>query len=172
MILSLVLLLASAERVVLVDELVRVPPSQWQAVDFALKQRPATIECKFRVERGPSGVRVALLDRREARRFRAREPHRVILSTGFQKSGGFRYNSGVGDYSLVIDNRLEGRGPAEVRLEVTLSFGGQAQPQVQELSSTRRTVVILVSLLLFAAIAVPAVRRLHRAFQSPVPSDP
>jgi hypothetical protein len=163
MILSLVLLLASAQRVVLVDELIRVPASQWQAVDFALNQRPATIECQFRVERGSSGVRVVLLDRREARRFRAREPHRVILSTGFQKSGEFRYNSGIGDYSLVIDNRLEGRGPAEVRLELALSFGGQALPHVQELSSARRAVVILISLLLFAALVWPALRHLHRA---------
>jgi len=166
MILALLLLFAPAERVVLVDELIRVPPSQWQAVDFALKQRPATIECKFSVESGPSGVRVALLDRRELRRFRAREAHRVILSTGFQKSGGFRYSSGTGEYSLVIDNGLEGRGPAQVRLTVALSFGGRAQPHVQELSTRRRVMVILLSLLFFSAIAFPAARRLQRALRS------
>lgn len=166
MILALLVLLAPPERVVLLDEVIRVPASQWQVVDFALKQRPATIECRFHVEHGPSGVRVALLERRESSRFRARQPHRTILSTSFQRTGGFRHSVGTGDYSLVIDNRLEGRGPAEVRLEIALSFGRPGQPPVGELSSGRRAIVILLSLLFFSAVVFYAVRRLRRALRS------
>jgi hypothetical protein len=166
MILALILLLAPAERLVLVDEVIHVGPSQWQAVDLALRQRPATIECKFSVERGRSGVGVALLDRRELRRFRGRLPHRTIFATGIQRAGGFRYQAGIGEYVLVIDNRLEERGAADVRLEVALSFGRPGQFPARELSSGRRATVVVLSLLFFAAVVFYAVRRLRGALRS------
>jgi hypothetical protein len=163
MILALALLAAAAqERVTLLDEVFEVPRSGWRAVDVALKQRPAIIDCRFSVVRGGSGVRVALLQREHLGRFRGGQPHRVLLSTGFESRGGFRHAPGLGDYSLLLDNRLEGRGPASVRLEVALEFGRGGQPLVRELSTGRRVVVILTSLAVFAAILWYASRRLRR----------
>jgi len=160
-VLALVAALAQ-QRVLLVDEVVEVPASGWRTVEVALKQRPAIIDCRFTVVRGRSGVRLALLRREDAGRFRGGQPHRVLLSTAFESRGGFRYAPGLGDYSLLIDNRMEGRGPAAVRLEVTLVFPRGGEPLVRELSTGRRAVVIVVSLTVFAVIVWFAARRLLR----------
>jgi len=168
MILALALLAAaSQERVTLLDEVFEVPRSGWRAVDVALKQRPAIIECRFTVVRGRSGVRVALLRREDVGRFRGGQPHRVLLATGFESRGGFRHAPGLGDYSVLLDNRMEGRGPASVRLEVALEFGRGGQPLVRELSTGRRVVVILTSVAVFAAVVWYASRRLRRALGRP-----
>ncbi len=161
-----VLLALAAERVVLVDEVVRVPPGGWRAVDLALKQRPAIIECKFTVADGRSGVRVALLRREDVGRFRSGQAHRVILSSGFERAGRFRYAPGLGQYALLIDNRLEGRGPAQVRLEVVLEFGSAAEAAVRELSPGRRLTVIAITLVVFSGLVWFAARRLRRAVRA------
>ena len=163
MILALALLAAAAqERVTLLDEVFEVPRSGWRAVDVALKQRPAIIDCRFSVVRGGSGVRVALLQREHLGRFRGGQPHRVLLSTGFEPRGGFRHAPGLGDYSVLIDNRMEGRGPAAVHLEVALLFSRGGEPLVRELSPDRRLTVIVVSLVVFAGLVWCAVRCLGR----------
>jgi hypothetical protein len=154
MILLLWMLAAPAVgRVLLVDDTVRVPAGGWRTVDVALKQRSAVLECRFAVVSGRSGVRVALLEREEAGRFRAGRAHRVIASTGFQEAGGLRHRCETGDYTVLVDNRLEGRGAAEVRLQVSLLFTGEAQA------------VIVISVAAFAAMVWFAARRLRRAMR-------
>ena len=163
MIAALALLAALApETVALVDEVVEVPAAGWRAVEVALKQRPAILECRFTVVNGRSGVRVALLPREDLERFRGGRRHRVLLSTGFESRGRFRCAPGLGEYSLLIDNRLEARAPASVRLEVTLQFSREGEPLARELSPARRVTVIVVSLGVFAAIVWYAARRLLR----------
>jgi len=157
------------ERVVLLDEVVEVPASGWRAVEVALKQRPATIDCRFTVVRGRSGVRLALLRREDVGRFRGGQPHRVLLSTAFEPRGGFRYAPGLGEYSLLLDNRMEGRGPAAVRLEVALVFPRAGEPLVRELSTGRRVTVVVASLAVFAAIIWYAARRLRHGLRGPQP---
>jgi hypothetical protein len=108
-------------------------------------------------------VRVALLRREDVGRFRGGQPHRVLLSTAFEHRGEFRYAPGLGDYSLLLDNRMEGRGPAAVRLEVVLEFPRGGEPLARELSPARRLAVIVVSLAVFGALTWFAAWRLWRA---------
>lgn len=163
MIAALALLAALApERAALLDEVFEAPAGGWRAVDVSLRQQPATLECRFAVVAGRSGVRVALLRREDVGRFRGGRPHRVLLATGFVRQGSFRYAAGPGDYSLLLDNRMEVRGPASVRLEVLLEFPRGAEAVARELSPSRRLTVIAVSLAVFAVLAGFAARRLWR----------
>jgi hypothetical protein len=164
MILAIFLLLAASPgTVALLDETVQVPAAEWRSFDIELRQQPAIIECRYWVDSGGAGVRVALMHQADLEQLRAGLGHRVLTATEYRKSGGFRYGPGpLGDYSLVVDNRLEGRGPAQVHLAVWLEFPGPP-PQARELSPQRRLVVILVTAAYMAAIAVFAARRLKGA---------
>jgi hypothetical protein len=163
MILALLLALTAAPgHFVLLDEIVAVPAAGWRAFGIPLPQRPARIECDFSVQRGGSGVRVALLRREEFDRMSRDQGHRELAATAYQRSGGFTYAAPPGDYVLVVDNRMEGRGPARVRLRVSLAFGA-AGAEPRTLSARRRAVVIAVSVLVFAVIALFAGSKLRRA---------
>jgi len=164
MMLALILALAAAPRVLpLLDETVTVPAADWKAFGIPLRQRPARIECGFSVQSGGSGVRVVLSERAELERMEAGRGYRALAATAYQRSGGFTYWAPAGDYVVAVDNRMEGRGPAEVRLQVTLVYeGGGALPRT--LSSERRAVVVGLSVLFFGAVALFAGSRLWRAF--------
>ncbi len=170
----LLALAAAPDRFVLMDETVEVPPAAWRAFDLELRQRPAMVDCSFSVVSGGSGVRVALMRREEVERLRAGEGHHVLVATGYERSQRFRFPVPAGEYSLVVDNRLEGRGPAEVRLRIDLLFAGsQLEPQV--LSPARKAVVVAASILFFLVVAFFAGRKLRRAVserrgESPPPS--
>jgi hypothetical protein len=155
MILALLLAVAASPgHLVLLDETVKVPAADWRAFRIPLRQQPARIECGFSVLEGGSGVRVALL-----------QGHHTLAATAYQRSGGFAYAAAPGEYVIVLDNRMEGRGPAEVRLRVSLAFDG-APAGPRTLSPKRRAVVVGLSVLLFAAILVFAGGRLGRAFNT------
>lgn len=161
MIWAVLLLAAAAGRVVLVDNLVRIPPNSSRAVDIALKQRPAIIECSFSVIRGSHGVRVALVSREHAAQFRPGPGRPIILSTPFQTAGGFRHASAIGEYLVVVDNHLSKGGPAEVQLTVAVLFD-----EPRELSTQHRITVIVLSLLFLSAVAFFAARRLRGAIRT------
>jgi len=155
------LLAAATGRVVLVDDVVRVPPNSSRAVDIALRQRPAILECSFSVIRGSPEVRVALVSREHARQFRPGQSRQIILSTPFQRTGGFRHASAIGEYLVVIDNHLSRGAAAEVQLTVAVLFD-----QPRELSAQRRITVIVLSLLFLSAVAFFAARRLRGAIRT------
>ena len=164
MMLALVLALAAAPRALpLLDETVTVPAADWRAFGIPLRQQPARMECSFSVASGGSGVRVMVLEQAQFELMNAGHPYRALAATAYQRSGGFGYAARAGDYAIVVDNRMEGRGAAQVRLGVTLIFaGGEALPRT--LSPQRRAVVVGMSVLLFAAILLFAGSRLKRAF--------
>ena len=170
MILAIFLLLAASPgTVALLDETVQVPAAEWRSFDIELRQQPAIIECRYWVDGGGggAGVRVALMRQEDLERLRAGLGYRVLAATEYQRSGQFRYGPGpLGDYSVVVDNRMEGRGAAQVHLAVSLEFPGP-QPQARELSPQRRLVVILVTAAYMAAIAIFAVRCLKGALLRP-----
>lgn len=165
MILALVLALAALPRALpILDETVTVPAADWKAFGIPLRQLPARIECSFTVENGGSGVRVLLVDRAGFERMNAGQAYRALAATPYQRSGGLAYRAPPGDYVIVADNRMEGRGPAEVRLQVALVFdGGGELPRT--LSPGRRAVVVGLSVLFFGAVALFAGGRLWRAFR-------
>jgi hypothetical protein len=164
---SLKAVLPTPARVVLVDGLVRVPASRWSVIDVLLKQRGAVVECRYSVERGRSGVRVALMSVADAERFQAGRSHRPLVSLPYERAGFFRHPvTKPGEYRLVIDNRMEGRGPALVRVQLAAVFG-DPMLEIRELPAGRRANVVMVSLGLFALVALWAAWRLRRASRRP-----
>jgi len=143
------------ERVTLVDDTIRVPPGGARAIDVLLKQQPGTVVCTYSVLSGGSGVRVALLNKR----------NQVLAGTSFDRNGGFRHRvRDRGEYEIVVDNGMEGRGVAEVRLMVSLVFGETA-PEARELPPRKRYAIVALSLIGFAAMAMWSGRRLLRAIR-------
>ena len=171
MILLALMLLAADARVALVDDLVRVPPAQWRAIDVLLKQRGAVVECRYSVERGGSGVRVALMSRADSERFGAGRSHRPLISLPYQRNGWFRHPvSEPGEYRLVIDNRMEGRGAAIVRVQLNAAFNDPLL-RIRELPAGRRAQVVIISLGLFALITMWAAWRIRLASRRSHPQD-
>lgn len=161
---ALLLLLPTPASLPLIDETFRVRASGWRAVPVILRQRPADLVCSFSVVSGGSGVRMSL-----ARILRSRSgsltTHR-LAATPYARSDGFRY--GVrepGEYAILLDNRLEGRGPAEVHLKVSVVFIDASAPVVRVLPPKRRLLIVVLSLLGFAAIVFWSGRRLLSAIQ-------
>jgi len=163
--LALVLALLVLPRALpILDETVTVPVAEWKAFPIPVRQQPSRIDCGFEVESGGSGVRLILIERAGFERMSAGQGYRALAATVYQRSGGFMVWAPPGDYVVVADNRMEGRGPAEVRLQVTLVVdGGGERPRT--LSPERRAVVVGLSVLFFGAVALLAGGRLWRAFR-------
>jgi hypothetical protein len=148
--------------IVLLEDTLAVPPAAWRSFDLELKQRPAIVDCRFAVRGGGSGVRVALMRREDLERLRAGQGHHVLASTNFEQGGTLRVAVPPGEYSLVLDNRLEGRGPAQVWVQASLVFA-PGPPEARVLSPQRRAVIVAASVLFFLTVVLIAGRRLRRA---------
>lgn len=153
---ALLWLAAGAGPAPLMEDAVAAPPASWRPVVITLRQKPAVIDCEFRVQEGPP-VRLWLLDGRELASFRAGRALEPLAVTGYRSSGRLRYNAGLGEFVLVVDNRMSAREGATVRLRVGLDF---AAGQVREVPAGRRAAVIVVSLAFFCAVSYWAARRL------------
>lgn len=165
MMLALVLALVALPRAQpVLDEAVTVPAADWKAFAIPVRQQAARIDCGFEVESGGSGVRLILMERAEFERMSAGQGYHALAATAYQRSGGFAYYAPPGDYVIVADNRMDGRGPAQVRLQVALvhDAGGELP---RTLSPERRAVVVGLSILFFGAVALFAGGRLRRAFR-------
>ncbi len=167
MILLALLLVTAPGRVLLMHDVYSVPRDDWRYVEVRLKQQAATVDCDFRVLSGGSGVRVALVSRSDLERFRRGRSHDVLATTNFQRAGRLRFRTpGPGDYALVVDNRMEGRGPARVDLSLSLDFARPAPQASHELPPSRRWTVVALSVLVFLSISVWAGRKLMAAFRA------
>ena len=153
------------------DETVEVPAAQWRAFDLELRQKPAMVTSNFAVVHGGSGVRMALLRRDDLDRLRAGERHRELAATEYERAASLRYPAREGAYSLVIDNRLEGREPASVHLRVALVFT-DGMPAAIELPPGRKAAVIALSILFFALVVYFAGRKLGPALSKSPPRNP
>jgi hypothetical protein len=156
----------------LMEDTVEVPAAGWRTFDLEFRQRPAILDCRFSVHSEGAGVRVALVRRGDLDRLRDGRGHRILAATGFEREGRLRAALPPGDYSLLVDNRLEGRGPAEVWVKATVVFPPGA-PEARVLSPERRAVVVATSLLLFLLVVLFAGRKLRRAMaHRPPPPQP
>ena len=161
MTLALFLLAAAPQRLLIVDETVQVPASQVRAVSLNVAAREASLDCEFAVSGPGSGVRVALMSWEQAERFRRGLSHHTVKALPYATSGTFRAGvAGSGRYQMVLDNRMEGRGPVDVRLKVWLTFG---PVPALELSSRERAVIVAISLSFFFGVVWFAGRRLWDA---------
>ena len=74
----------------------------------------------------------------DAERFQAGRSHRPLVSLPYERTGVFRHPvTKPGEYRLVIDNRMEGRGPALVHVQLAAVFG-DPMLEVHELPAGRR----------------------------------
>jgi hypothetical protein len=150
MILALVVLLA--------DGLVSVPPSEWKAVAVKIDRNNSTVHCAFDVRTKTTKVQAWLMERSQAYRFNRGRAVNALYSTGFETSARFRVRvQDAGEYVLMLDNRLEGRWPAEVALRIELS--NPQDENVRELSPERRRTIVAISLIFFGAVVVFAARQ-------------
>jgi len=162
-VLSLLLLLAAAARVDLVDEVYTIPPAEWRYVNVELKQTPVAVECNFQVLSQGVEVRAALLSHADLERLRADQPHGFLAATQPRSSGSFSYHLHTpGDYAVVVDNRGL-HAPVRVHLRVSLDFSGNRGPRVGYLPPGRRLAVILISFVVFFGILTWSARKLLRA---------
>ena len=150
----------------LVDDTYSINAGHFQPVLVDLEQNVAKIDCEFQVVAGETGVRLAIMTVDDMRRFKKSENHSTIAGTSYAAKGRLRARlPRPGRYAVVIDNRMEARGPATVRVRVALDFS-EAVAQARELPPERRWTVIAISLLVFLAIAVYSARKLKRAMKS------
>ncbi|HWB95084.1 MAG TPA: hypothetical protein VG672_00225 [Bryobacteraceae bacterium] len=165
MILPLLLLLAAAPRVELVDEIFEIPPEEWRYVEVSLKQQPVSVGCEYEVESSGGSVRVALLTRADMLRMRDGRAYGVVASTEFGPAGSMHLPVHLpGQYALVVDNRSPGPRSAKVHLRVYLDFSHE-RGQIGTLSRGRQLAVILISFSVFFGIVFWSGRRLLRAIR-------
>lgn len=161
---ALLLLLASASRVELVNEVYRIPAGEWRYIELGLNQKPAYVTARYEALAGSREVRLALLRGSDLERLRNGEPHGVMVETDPAESGTLEYPvHDPGDYAIVVDNTTA--RPANVRLSVWLDFSGDRGAGVTRLSPRRQLTVILVSFAVFFGIVGWSSRRLLRSFR-------
>lgn len=147
--------------VVLLQGAVTAPKGHWTSVPFSVEARNSTLSCSFEVLRGSSKVEVIIATEEEGRRFQAGHSFTALASTGFTKGDRLRVHlEEAGRYAAFIDNRLEGRFDAVVRVELHV-FSPNAVG-ARTLPADRRRVVVTISLLLFGAIVVFSARQFLR----------
>jgi hypothetical protein len=161
----ILLLLAAAPRVDLVNEVIEIPGSEWRYVELNLKQQPVAVTCDFSASEGDR-VRLALLRGEDLQRLRGDRPHGVLAATEAGPRAALRFAvPEPGEYVVVVDNRSGRR--AKVHLRVGLDFSAHAAPQVRYLSRERQWTVVLASFAFFFGVVIYSARRLLRGARPP-----
>ena len=151
------LLFLLVSETILSHSLIQVPPSHWTAVQLRVAEHETTVECRFKVVKG-SQVQIFIVDQQQAQRFHRGRSFEPVFASGFQSEGHFRtIVHEAGDYVLLLDNRIDARGPAVV--EVTLNETRTPTFQARELPPARRQAVVALSLLFFGAVLVFSARQ-------------
>lgn len=155
------MLIPLALLTVLTHGLVSVPHSYWRAIDVPIEQAGTEIECRFEVRSDTSRVNATLLTIADAERFSHGRGFTPLASTGFEFKGSLRYTAEQpGKYVLILDNRVEGRRPTEVELQIDLE-----PPRVVVVKTVpveRRRAVVLISVLSFLGVVAYAARKLSK----------
>jgi hypothetical protein len=159
-------LVAITGRTELLNEKIHIPRSQWRALKVELRERPATVEVDYRVLTGRSGVRVVFMTDENAERLEKGQSYEAIRETDYRDKGKFQFFVGnPGAYRILLDNRLEGREPAEAQLKITLLHHDQATFVPKMLGETKRRSVVGISLGTFALLSLVIGRRLIPALR-------
>lgn len=161
---AFLLLAAASDTTILLDQDVDVDPSRFRTLSIQVKSGGARVICSYSVVEGESGVRVLLMSKPDAERFARGQSHATLAGTAYEREGAFSYAvTRPGEYKVVLDNRMEGRGRAVVHLHVRTVTGDVAMRTATELPPRRKFVVIGASLLVFGLIAAWAGPKLSRA---------
>jgi hypothetical protein len=149
----------------LIDTTVRVQPAGIQPVDLTIPPPGGRLSCEYSVLGDAAGVRLVLAARAEAARWKRGEGHSILAATSYAREGILSpLSPRSGDYSLVIDNRLEGRGAAVVRLRCVL-LPAPPPEAVRRAHPVRAQIAVWSSVLLFGTICWFAGLRIRRAVE-------
>lgn len=163
---SIAALPASGNSDLLIDEDVQISPAKVRPLEFDVSIKGTRVLCTYHVEQGRSGVRAVLLKRGDVALWLDDRPHSILASTSYADSGGFSWLvAEPGAYSIVLDNRLDGRDNAVVRLQVRLVSGSGINVPVRRAAPARAEVVVWISILLFALLALLSGWRIHLALE-------
>jgi len=147
----LALILAAGSQLTLFDEVVRLPRSQWRAINVTLKQRPARVESRFQVVRGNAALRAVLMSRDDVERFRRGEEFRILAATDAGREGKLSYIvSRPDDYMVLLENTSPRSAMAQFHVGVEFNEYTSFEPRT--VPPERRAAIIGVSLLVFAVI--------------------
>jgi len=128
---------------VVIDEEVRVSPLKVQPIEFPVSTQGTRVLCTFSLQEGRSGVRAVLLKRDAERRWLNEQSHDELASTPYSDTDGFSaIVDEPGEYAIMIDNRLEGRDTAVVRLQVRIVSGAGMAAPVQTADSRRAGILV------------------------------
>jgi hypothetical protein len=158
---ALALLLAA--QTTPVERGVKIPPSDYRALHFDIRNRPATLELAYQVAQGSSPVRLRVVPQVDENRFRAGRSYSELAVTELDFSGRLEvYLQTPGHYVVIVDNRVEKSRGASVRLKGLITYDTLTRPAV-ELPLWRKSLVIGSSLAVFFGLAWFAGRRLWLA---------
>lgn len=149
----------------LIERTVQVQPAGIQPVDLTIPPPGGRLSCEYSVLGDAAGVRLVLAAREEAARWKRGEGHSILAATSYARDGVLApLEPRAGDYSLVIDNRLEGRGAAVVRLRCALAPAPPPEA-VRRAHPVRAQIAVWSSVLLFGTICFFAGLRIRRAVE-------
>ena len=159
------LLLASTQRVEIVNGPFEIPPGKWYQVGLGLRQgRPVVVSADFELHKGPH-IRLEFLRREDLQQRLEGRPNSFLAMTALGRSGHLRYLVRErGYYVIFLDNR-QGTQTVTGHLHVEEDFGPRRIPEVSQLSPQRQIAVIVISFAVFFAIVTYSARHLLRAIR-------
>jgi hypothetical protein len=144
--------------VVLANGPITIPAAHWTAVQVNVGDYDSTIHCSFELHTTGAKIQAMLMERSQFERFHQGRNVNPLYTTGFETSARFRYRvPDAGEYLLLLDNRLEGRRPAEVSLRIELTSGRSTI--IREVPPERRRAIVALSLIFFGAVVVFSARQ-------------
>lgn len=159
-------LLAASSRIELVNEVVRVAPHQWHAVELNLRQRPALVIAEFATGDGSPRAKIGLIRQDGLELLDSGNEAGFMVVTPSATKGRLSYRvRQAGDYALVVDNRNSERRPLAAELRIWLDFAARPEADVTRLSPQRQITVIVISFAVFFAIVSYSARRLLRGIR-------
>ncbi len=159
---ALALLLAIANQADIVEHIAQLRPVEWQSRRLTLR-KPGIVDIVYEMKSGGAGVRLLLIANSDERKFESQREFHLYAATDFGETGRLKVHlAEPGDYSVILDNRLETKKSAAVKFKGTILYD-LPPVQVRTLSWERRLVVIASSLTFFFGLCYFAGRRLWRA---------
>jgi hypothetical protein len=150
-----------AGSTVLHEGTISVPHSHWRAVDVLVSQPGTVVKCSFEVPEGASKIQATLVTLSDAERFSMGRSFSPLASTGFDDEATLRYEAEApGRYVLLLDNRIEGRRPTEVRLKIEL-IKPEFKP-ARTVPPEKRLEVVFASVLFVLGVVAFSARKMMR----------
>lgn len=148
---ALLLLLVSAPTASF-DRTVRVPPADIRGLELTIKNRPGTIDLRYRVAQRDARVRAVVLAKADQPRFRAGRTVAELASTPYAPEGSLKVHLVTpGDYVIILDNRPQAKQETQVQVRGQIAYDPEPVT-AWELPPQRKAAVMAASLAAFFAL--------------------